>query len=590
MASMTVQLILQAIDKATAPIAAVGRALDKVGEVPRAVAASLGKLGQDVGLANVAARARVAGDALGQVGMAAAGAGLKLAALAGLGGGGLLGLTRATANYSEQILMLSEKTGIATDRFQALAFAAEQSSIGPESFADAMKFLNKTIGDAMQGSAEALEFFSGTGVAFKDASGNARDTADVHLDVAEAFSKSGATAAKTILAMKGYGRAGADMASHLNSGKGAIEGLMEKAKSLGLILDKETIEKAEAFGDKLSQLWQIVKMTGIAIGAALIPYLEPLVDRFIELAAVLKPVVTAKIAAWFESLGDVVPVVIEGLGTFWDALQQVGSAIMWIGDTFGYGTTIAVALGAMVAGPLVVAFANLALASTMLGGSLVGVIAKLGTLIVMPAAAAIGALFTAIRGGMGVMAAFNLVLAANPIGLVIVLIAALAAAATAIYVYWGPISEFFAGLWAGITSFASNADGQISAVLDNMGSSIKGALGGALEWLGNLFDATFGRIVAGFKGLTSMLPESVRKSLGLTAAAPAQALTAAQAPAASLSANGGSVRGVANPTQAIDGQIVIRLEGDTDRARVERMQSSGGVDLGLDLGKTMVMP
>ncbi|MFN8702651.1 MAG: hypothetical protein ACK5XB_19450 [Rhodospirillales bacterium] len=590
MSSMTVQLILQAIDKATAPIAAVGRALDKVGEVPRAVAASLGKLGQDVGLANVAARARVAGDALGQVGMAAAGAGLKLAALAGLGGGGLLGLTRATANYSEQILMLSEKTGIATDTFQQLAFAAEQSSVGPEAFADSMKFLNRNIASALTGSAEAEEAFRSAGISIRDSSGNVKTADAIFLELSEAFKGSTNAAAKTQIAMALLGRAGSDMIPLLNSGSGSIKELMEKAAKLGLVLDEKTIKAAEAFGDKLSQLWQVVKMTGIAIGGALIPYVEPLVDRFIELSAALSPIVTAKIAAWFESLGDVVPVVLDGLGQFWDVLQQVGSAIAWVGDTFGYGTTIAVALGAVVAGPLVVAFANLALASTLLGSSLVSMIAKLGALVVMPAAAAIGALFTAIRSGMGVMAAFNLVLAANPIGLLIVGIAALAAAATAIYVYWGPISKFFADQWANIVGFASNADSQISAVLDGMGTSIKSALGGALEWLGNLFDATFGRIVAGFKGLTSMLPDSVRKSLGLSAAAPAQALTAAQAPAASLSANGGSLRETVNRAQAIDGQIVIRLEGDTDRARVERMQSSGGVDLGLDLGHTMAMP
>lgn len=583
MSSMTVQLILQAIDKATAPIAAVGRALDKVGQVPRAVAASLGKLGQDIGLANVAARARVAGDALGQVGMAAAGAGLKLAAIGGLGGGGLLGLTRATANYSEQILMLSEKTGIATDTFQQLAFAAEQSSVGPEAFADSMKFLNRNIAAALTGSAEAEEAFRSAGISIRDSSGNVKTADMIFLELSEAFKGSTNAAAKTQIAMALLGRAGSDMIPLLNGGSGSIKDLMAEAQKLGLVLDEKTIKAAEAFGDKLSKLWQIVKMTAIAIGGALIPYVEPLVDRFIELSAALSPIVTTKIAAWFESLGDVVPVVIDGLGQFWNVLQQVGSAVAWVGDTFGYGTTIAVALGAMVAGPLVVAFANLALASTLLASSLVSVIAKLGTLVVMPAAAAIGALFTAIRSGMGIVAAFNVVLAANPIGLIVLALAALGAAIAAAVIYWDPLMEVF----------------------ERVAASVKSSLGAAFEWLGNLFDATFGRIVAGVKGLTSLLPESLRKSLGLAApaapgsvgvlsgvaaAAPAQALTAGQAPAASLSANGGSLQKLANPTQAVDGQIVIRLEGDTDRARVERMQSSGGVELGLDLGATMVMP
>jgi hypothetical protein len=481
--------------------------------------------------------------------------------------------------------MLSEKTGIATGTFQRLAFAAEQSSVGPEAFADSMKFLNRNIVEALQGNAEAIETFRAMGISLKDASGNVKTADKIFLEMGGAFKNSTNAAAKTALSMQALGRSGVDMIPFLNQGAEAIEEAMRKAEALGLVLGDDAIKGAEAFGDKLSQLWQVLRATGIAIGAVLIPHLEPLVDRLVELSAALKPIVAAKIEAWFQSLGDVVPVVIDGLGQFWSVLQQVGSAIAWVGDTFGYGTTIAVALSAVVAGPLVVAFANLALASTLLGSSLVSVIAKLGALVVMPAAAAIGALFTAIRSGMGIMAAFNVVLAANPIGLIVLALAALGAAIAAAVIYWDPLMEVF----------------------DRVAASIKSSLGAAFEWLGNLFDATFGRIVAGVKGLTALLPESLRKSLGLAApaanvltgaaaAAPAQAFTAApalglgMAPAASLSANGGSLRETVNRAQSIDGQIVIRLEGDTDRARVERMKSSGGVELGLDLGTTMVMP
>jgi len=578
MAGMTVQLILQAIDKATAPIAAVGRALDKVGQAPRAVAAALGRIGQEVGLANVAARANVATQALGNVAGAAGAAALKLAAIAGVGGGGLLGLARGTANYSEQILMLSEKTGIATDRFQALAFAAEQSSVGPESFADAMKFLNANITEALQGNADAKQWFEAAGVSINDASGKAKTADVIFLEMADAFQKSGNAAAKVKIAMGTLGRAGVDMIPLLNGGSAAIEDLMGKAKSLGLILDGDAIKQAEAFGDKLSQLWQIVKATGIAIGAALIPHLEPLIDRFVDLAAELKPVVAARIGEWFQSLGDVVPVVIDGLARFWDVLQQVGSAIAWVGDTFGYGTTVAVALGAMIAGPLVLAFANLTIAATLLGTSLGGVFAKLGAAAVMPAVAAFGALFTAVRTGTGIMAAFNIVLAANPVGLIVLGVVALGAAIAAAVIYWDPMMDAIA----------------------KVGDAIKQGLGAAFDWIGAKIDFVVGGATRALGAIVSVLPDGVRQALGFAAPAAAAAAAATggvasggasaalsrQAPAQALSA--GAARGAT--TQAVDGQIVIRLEGETQRARVEAMRSTGAVGMELDLGPTMVAP
>lgn len=570
MFGFTVRMVLQAIDRATGPLAKVGRAVQGVGAMPRAVGESLDRLSSNIGLPNVAARGMAAAHAVGQVAGAATLAGIKLAGLAGIGGGGLIGLSRMTANYAEQMLMLSEKTGIGVERFQALAFAAEQSSVGPESFADAMKFLNKTIGDALSGSDEALEFFRGTRVAFRDSSGAARDTADVFMDVADAFQRSGNQQAKTLLAMKGFGRAGADMMMFLNSGRGAIEGLMDDARRLGLVMGEDTVKNAEAFGDQLSRLWQVVKMTGMAIGAALIPHLEPLVIRLVELGAELQPILASGAADWFASLGDVMPQVIAALGELWTGIRTVGSGIAWLGETFGYGTLAIVGLTALVAGPVLVAIANLAWAVTMLGGAVMATVGKLALLTFGPIVAAAGAFFGALKGGMGVVWAFNAALAANPIGLVILAVAALGAAIAAAVIYWDPLM----------------------AALTKVKDLVVGGVGAAFQWLGDLIDATLGRATRAIQTVAGILPEGVRKTLGLAGGA-GQGGASAMAPPAAMPASRtlSAARGVAQGTQSVDGQIVVRLEGPgAENARVERMDSRGPIDLGLDLGPTMVAP
>ncbi|MCM0018501.1 MAG: hypothetical protein NBV67_00755 [Tagaea sp.] len=569
MFGFTVRMVLQAIDRATGPLAKVGRAVRAVGVLPRAVGQSLDRLSTNVGLPSVAARGMAAANSVGQVAGAASLAGLKLAGLAGIGGGGLLGLSRMTANYAEQMLMLAEKTGIGVERFQALAFAAEQSSVGPESFADAMKFLNKTIGDALSGSDEALEFFRGTRVAFRDSSGAARDTADVFMDVADAFQRSGNQQAKTLLAMKGFGRAGADMMMFLNSGRGAIEGLMEDARRLGLVMGEDTVKKAEAFGDQLSRLWQVVKMTGMAIGGALIPHLEPLVVRLVELGAELQPILASGAAGWFASLGDVMPQVISALGELWTGMRTVGAGVAWLGETFGYGTLAIVGLTAMVAGPVLVAIANLAWAVTMLGGAVMATAGKLAMLVFGPIVAAAGAFFSALMGGMPIVAAFNLALAANPIGAVILAVVALGAALVALYVYWD----------------------ELGAAIGKIGAALMGGLGAALDWIGAKFDAVFGRAGRAIAGVVSVMPEGLRKTLGLAGGSSAGAVEMAPAAAMPAARTLSAARGIAGGQQTVDGQIVVRLEGPgAENARVERMAARGPLDLGLDLGPTMVAP
>lgn len=567
MFNFTVRMVLQAIDRATGPLAAVGRAVQRVGGMPRAVGQALDRLSTNIGLPNVAQRAMSAAQSLGQVVGAAGMAGVKLAALAGIGGGGLLGLTRQTAAYAEQMLVLSEKTGIPVERFQQMAFAADQSSVSAESFADAMKHLNANIAEAATGNAEALQWFRAAGISVRDAAGNVKTADKVVLELAGAFEKSTNAAAKTKVAMGMMSRGGVDMIPLLNSGRKSIEDLMNEAVRLRLVMGEDAVKAGEAFGDELSKLWQVTRMGGLAIGSALIPHLTPLVGKLIELSAELQPILASGAAEWFTSLGDVMPQVITALGELWNGARMVGAGIAWLGETFGYGTLAVVGLTAMIAGPVLIAIVNLAGAVTLLGRAILGTAGRLALLAFGPIVAAAGAFFSALMAGMPIITAFNVALSANPIGAVIIAVVALGAAIAATIIYWD----------------------QIVDAVTRVSQALREGLGAALDWVSAKFDATVGRALRAIGSLGSVLPDGVRRALGLGDAA-GGAGTAAMAPAAAmpasrtLSAARGSAAG-----QAVDGQIVVRLEGPgADQARVEQVRSSGPLDIGLDLGPTMV--
>ncbi|MBC06362.1 tape measure protein [Thalassospira sp.] len=154
--------------------------------------------------------------------------------------------------------------------------------------------------------------------------------------------------------------------------------------------------------------------------------------------------------------------------------------------------------------------------------------------------AVVGNLVTALRAGYGVMAAFNLVLAANPIGLIVTAVAALAAAAYLIYQNWGPISNFFSGLWAEIKSaFDQGFIQGVLKVLEVFNPTIWIAKGvNALiaylfgidlakvgsEWIGGLWDgmqAKWAELVdwlsTAITSLMDWMPDWVKERLGLDA-------------------------------------------------------------------------
>lgn len=152
----------------------------------------------------------------------------------------------------------------------------------------------------------------------------------------------------------------------------------------------------------------------------------------------------------------------------------------------------------------------------------------------------VGNFAVALKAGYSVMQAFNLVLAANPISLIIVSIAALAAAAYLIYQNWGPISNFFSGLWAEIKSaFDQGFIQGVLKVLEVFNPTIwiaKGVnaliaylfgidlakVGG--EWIGGLWDGMQSKwaelvdwLSSAVTSLMDWMPDWVKERLGLDA-------------------------------------------------------------------------
>lgn len=99
--------------------------------------------------------------------------------------------------------------------------------------------------------------------------------------------------------------------------------------------------------------------------------------------------------------------------------------------------------------------------------------------------------------------ALNAVMSANPIALVIVAIAALIGIGVALYKNWDKVKETLSGLWEmfaekfpGMAAFAESAAGVIK---DTFGNAIEW-VAGKVEWLGNAWDKTAGKLFKKNKG------------------------------------------------------------------------------------------
>lgn len=204
--------------------------------------------------------AKVAGAALGAFGAAAA--------------AGIVALVGHSIDAADEMSKMAQKIGISVESLSRLDYAAKLSDVSMESLANGVKRLGQFQVDALKGGKEQNAILDQLGVSAGDAETGIRDASDVLRQLSDVFAVMPDGANKTALAVKLFGKSGADLIPLLNGGSRALDDFAKKSDLVGYTLDTQTGKSAEAVNDLMTEFK--LSIDGIARQAlpALLPELE----------------------------------------------------------------------------------------------------------------------------------------------------------------------------------------------------------------------------------------------------------------------------------------------------------------------------
>lgn len=174
--------------------------------------------------------------------------------------------------------------GLGVEAYQALSFAASLSGVEQEAFARSISRLNVAMFDAASGASTQASYFQALGISVQDASGKMRSGEEVLLDLADVFQSLPDGVEKSAIAMKLFGRGGAEMIPLLNDGRAGITALMQQAERLGFVMGEKAASQADMFNDSLTVLSAVSKGFWNQVTAELLPSLNNLTQAFIQIA------------------------------------------------------------------------------------------------------------------------------------------------------------------------------------------------------------------------------------------------------------------------------------------------------------------
>jgi hypothetical protein len=176
----------------------------------------------------------------------------------------------------------SQKLGVSVETLQELGHAADLSGSSFEGATGALKKFSKFVGDASKGSKENRKALKELNLDYKKLADGTIPLDEGLLRVADKFKGMKSVAERNALAMKYFGRSGVDLIPLLSEGREGIEALRKEAHELGLVLDEETAQSLEAFGDDQDRLKKSVTGVKNEVVRLLLPTLSKMLKSLLE--------------------------------------------------------------------------------------------------------------------------------------------------------------------------------------------------------------------------------------------------------------------------------------------------------------------
>jgi len=369
-------------------------------------------------------------------------------AAAAAAGAAILKLAIDAGKFADDLITLSNVTGISTQELQELDYAMRFIDVPVKTITDSMGKMTRTMdtardsivkgGDSVNDQAKA---FQTLGIEVTNTDGTLRDQQEVFYEVVDALGEVGNETERDAIAMQIFGRSARELNPLIKAGSGELKRLSEEAHQVGAVVSDEAVTALGEFDDNMN----VLKASTQGLKNEALAELMPVINDFINV------------------LKENMPAIIEGIKGFINFVIE--NAPMMI---------------SLIAG----------IASGLLAWNVISMVQGIIT--------AVKGWKAATEGMTIAQKLFNVVMAANPIGLIITLIAALIGWFVTMMATNEEFRKKVINVW-------NNVWGKIKEVGDNIKKFFTETIPNTLGNIGDFFKDIGKGIVEGvWKGITAM--------------------------------------------------------------------------------------
>ena len=215
----------------------------------------------------------------------------------------LIDLTTESAAKADEILTMSQVTGLDTSTIQEMQYASQLIDVSFETIRSSMTKLKNNMQDARGGNEKLAATFKALGVSVTDANGELRSSEDVFYDVIDALGEIDNATERDTIAMDVFGKKAEDLNPMIVQGSDRMRELAEEAHSMGAVMDGEALESLGAVDDALQRLHNTQGAVKDQIATQMAPATEEFYTKMAELTETAGEALAD--SGLIEGLGDI---------------------------------------------------------------------------------------------------------------------------------------------------------------------------------------------------------------------------------------------------------------------------------------------
>lgn len=259
----------------------------------------------------------------------------------------LFDLTKEAAANADNILTLSQISGLDTDTIQEMQYAAELIDVSFDTIKGSLTKLKNNMQDARDGNDKLTESFRKLGVQVTNEDGTLRDAEAVFYDVIDALGKIENATERDTLAMDLFGRSAEQLNPLILQGSDRLRELADEAHNVGYVMSGETLDALGEVDDALQRMQNTQESLTQQIAGQMAPAVSDFYNTWTDLMAKAgKALIDSKI---IQGLGEIlqgatglldplasilgiIPGIEQELHPLYTILHSIAGVLAWISD------------------------------------------------------------------------------------------------------------------------------------------------------------------------------------------------------------------------------------------------------------------